>query len=234
MIPPIVLSINSKLIAQVSTFNFLGIMLDSNMLWTSHTNLVCMKLSKTIGIIKRLKRSFPNKILFSLYNSLFIPYIQYDLLLWGSKCSNVEKLQKRAIRLATGSHYIAHSEPLFKRYYKLNVKDLYHLKILKFYYNLCCNRLPQNFNVYHNITQEYNFSYNLRTRPLRLPFTRHVYAESCLKFQQVKVLNDTDKAILQMIKNQTHSYISFSNNVVLLIHKLTIIIVIMMSVKYIM
>ena len=47
-----------------------------------------------IGIIKLLKYTFPNKILFSLYNSLFIPYIQYGLLLWGSKYSNVEKLQK--------------------------------------------------------------------------------------------------------------------------------------------
>ena len=180
-VPPIALSINRKLIAQMSTFNFLGIMLDSNyMLWTSHTNLVCMKLSKTIGIIKTLKYTFPNKILFSLYNSLFIPYIQYGSLLWGSKYSNVEKLQKRAIRLVTGSHYIAHTEPLFKLYYKLNVKDLYHFNILKCYYNLCCNRLPQYFSVYYNITQEYNFLYNLRTRPLRLPFTRHVYAESCL------------------------------------------------------
>ena len=122
---------------------------------------------------------------------------------------------------------------------------------MKFYWNLCCNRLPQYFSVYHNVTQEYNFSYNLRTRPLRIPFTRHVYAESCLKFQLVKILNDTDKSILQMIENQTHSYICFNNimsldhllisiiqNVmylivmyaVLLTHKLTIII--MMSVKY--
>ena len=46
MIPPIALSINRKLIAQVPTFNFFGIMLDSNMLWISHTNLVFMKLSK--------------------------------------------------------------------------------------------------------------------------------------------------------------------------------------------
>ena len=121
-------------------------------------------------------------MLFSLYNSLFIPYIQYSLLLCKFKYSNVEKLQKRAIGLATGNHYIAHAEPLFKLYYKLNVKDLYHLEILKFYYNLCYNRLPQYVNVYHNITQEYNFSYILRTRPLRRPFTRHVYAESCLKF----------------------------------------------------
>ena len=56
MILPIALSFNRKLIAQVSTFNFLGDMLDSNMLRTSHTNLVCMKLSKTIVIIKRLFR----------------------------------------------------------------------------------------------------------------------------------------------------------------------------------
>ena len=123
MITSIALSINRKLIAQVSTFNFLGIILDSN------------------RYHKKTKYTFPNKISFSLYNSLFIPYIQYGLLLWGSKYSNVEKLQKRAIRLATGSHYIAHTEPLFKLYYKLNVKDLYHLKILKFYYNLCCNIL---------------------------------------------------------------------------------------------
>ena len=210
MIQPNALSINRKIIAQVSTFNFLSIMLDSNILWTSHTNLVCIKLSKTIGIIARLKYTyFPNKILFSLYNSLYIPHIQYRLLSWRSKYSNVEKLQKRAIRLVTGSHYIAHTEPLFKLYYKINVKDLYHLKILKFYYNLCCNRLPQYISVYHNVTQEYNYSKNLRTKPLRLPFTRHVYAESCLKFQLhvVKILNITDKSILQMIENQTQSYI---------------------------
>ena len=72
MIPPIALSINSKLIAHVSTFNFLGIMLDLNMLWTSHTNLVCMKLSKTIGIIKRLKYIFPNKIfIFSIQFTIY-------------------------------------------------------------------------------------------------------------------------------------------------------------------
>ena len=28
----------------------------------------------------------------------------------------LKKLQKRAIRLATGSHYIVHTEPLFKLY----------------------------------------------------------------------------------------------------------------------
>ena len=67
MIPPIALSINRKLIVQVSTFNFLGIMLDSNMLWTSHTNLLCMKLSKTIGIIKKKKMHLSEKKCYFFY-----------------------------------------------------------------------------------------------------------------------------------------------------------------------
>ena len=109
-----------------------------------------------------------------------------------AKYNNVEELQKRVIRLVSGSHHIAHTGPLFKLYFKLNVKDLYHLKVIKLYYNLCCNRLPQYFSAYHNISQECIFWCNLRTRPLRLPFTRHIYTESCLKFQLVKILNNTD------------------------------------------
>ena len=40
--------------------------------------------------------------------------------------AKLKKLQRRAIKLVTDSHYIAHTEPLFKIYYKLNVNDLYH------------------------------------------------------------------------------------------------------------
>ena len=37
--------------------------------------------------------------------------------------SDVEKLQMRAVRLVAESHYVVHTEPLFKRYYKLNAKN---------------------------------------------------------------------------------------------------------------
>ena len=48
------------------------IMLDSKILWTSHTNLVCMKLSKTMGIIKRLTYTFPNKkVIFSIQFTIY-------------------------------------------------------------------------------------------------------------------------------------------------------------------
>ena len=76
MIPPITLSLNRKLKATVSTFNFLGIMLDSNMLWTRHTHLVCMKLSKTIGIINRNQYKLidaPDRLIIDAPDRLIVP-----------------------------------------------------------------------------------------------------------------------------------------------------------------
>ena len=54
---------------------------------------------KNYRYYKGLNNTFSNKIFFSLFNSLFIPYIQYGLLLWGSKHSNVEKLQRELLDL---------------------------------------------------------------------------------------------------------------------------------------
>ena len=40
----------------VENFNFLGIQLDKNLNWKTHTNLIANKLSKYSGILNRLKR----------------------------------------------------------------------------------------------------------------------------------------------------------------------------------
>ena len=75
----------------------------------------------------------------------------YGLLLWGNQVEQVSKLQKKSIRLITGSEYLAHSEPLFKELELLKIEDLYKLKILKFYYNLSYGLLPSNFNCYLDV-----------------------------------------------------------------------------------
>ena len=75
--------------------------------------LLKKKISKVIGILYCLKNTFPLEVLITLYKSLVLSYIYYGLLLWGVEVKNLEIIQKRAIRLRTGSNYIAHTEPLF-------------------------------------------------------------------------------------------------------------------------
>ena len=75
--------INGIEIEQVPPFNFLGIMLDENLSWKSHIEMVGNKISKVTGILYRLKNVFPGNVLFVLYNSLIVSYMNYGLLLYG-------------------------------------------------------------------------------------------------------------------------------------------------------
>ena len=58
-------------------------MLDENLTWKSQIEMVGKKISKVTGILYRLKNIFPENVLFVLYNSLIVSYINYRLLLWG-------------------------------------------------------------------------------------------------------------------------------------------------------
>ena len=96
-----------------------------------------LKVSKAIGINDHLKSIYPQRVLFTLYNSLIISHMLYCILLWG-KSDNVDKiakLQKRAIRTISFCRPIAHTEPLFKTFNLLKFNDIYTLKLMKFFTN---------------------------------------------------------------------------------------------------
>ena len=120
-------SINGKQIENVTLFKFLGIMIDEHLTWKNHITMITNKLSKVIGILNRLKNIYPQQALLSIYNALFLTHMTYGLLLWGNQVEQVSKLQKKSIRLITGSEYLAHSEPLFKELELLKIEDIYQL-----------------------------------------------------------------------------------------------------------
>ena len=145
------IKIDNTMIEHVQTFNFLGIMLNETLSWKSHIDMVSNKISKVIGILYRLKHVFPEYVLFTLYNSLIVSYIDYGLLLWGVDCHKLQSLQKKAIRFMTNSSYIDHTAPLLIRHGLLHVHDMFKLKLLKFYYKLSYDLLPPYFITYNEI-----------------------------------------------------------------------------------
>ena len=57
------LQLNGNKIERVTQFNFLGLILQSNLSWNKHVNHMSLKVSKTIGILYRLKSVYPLKVL---------------------------------------------------------------------------------------------------------------------------------------------------------------------------
>ena len=67
---------------------------------------------------------FASKYKVTLYNSLMLPYISYDLMVWGFSCNRIIKLQKKVIRIIYLAKYNAHTEPLSKKMCILIVTDM--------------------------------------------------------------------------------------------------------------
>ena len=114
---------------------------------------------------------------------MFVPHINYGSLVWGNNFEAISKLQIRAIRTITHSHYIAHSEPLLKQLHLLKVKYRIDLKLLKFLHKLNANKLPQYFNSYKPYLEKNKTKYNLWPNPLVVPAVNHVYAENPLIYR---------------------------------------------------
>ena len=82
---------------------FLGILIDCNLKWKHHIDFISLKISKTIGILARLRHFVPTETLLMIYRSLIMPYLSYGICVWGrapkSYISKLLVLQKRALRL---------------------------------------------------------------------------------------------------------------------------------------
>ena len=126
----------------------------------------------------------------------------------------IEIIQKRAIRLITGSNNIAHTEPLFIQLLVglLKVQDILKLRLLKFYYKLCYGTLPHYFNQYFEIIERQPVR-PFRQHLIHPPFLRTVYAD-CTLYQLIKLINTlkTDKSdtILEKLATPNCSYLGYS------------------------
>ena len=193
IIPNIV--IGSEPIERVAEFNFLGWTIDENLDWNPYLQKISNKVSRTLGVMCRLKNHLPVHILRLLYNSLVLPYLQYGILTWGFKIGRIEKLQKRAVHIIICSKYNAHTEPLFKTLNLLKVSDMFTLNLLKMYYKYKNQSLP--FYVMNMFTDAIELhDYNLRNKSvLQSSVARTQSGDKCVRCYLPHLINNTDENI---------------------------------------
>ena len=198
-------------IAFVDNFNFLGIIINKHLNWTSHVDMLSAKLSKTIGILNTLKHVLPINIMRTLYTSLIICHLNYGVLLWGPKLrdnDNLHILQKKAVRIITSSSYFAHSEPLFKQLRLLKTCDIYKCVLLKFIFKLTHKQLPHYFEQFTFTFRNQQHNYATRTcQNVSIPNVNHEFAKRSIRFIAPSAYNSTRRNIIDKI--YTHSFVGF-------------------------
>ena len=68
------LFIDNNAIAKVHSSKFLEIIIDDKLKWQEHINAVANKVSKSLGVIYKMKNALPVSLLPMLYSTLILPY----------------------------------------------------------------------------------------------------------------------------------------------------------------
>ena len=130
------LKIDKKVIAEKSHIKYLGIIIDSSLIWKQHLYNISIKISRSIGILCKLKNILNQNMLINLYYSLIYSHIVYCIQAWGNagetELNHILILQKRLI---TG----------IVKLRILKIKDIYSLQISKFSFNSVNNNIITNF-----------------------------------------------------------------------------------------
>ena len=192
--------INNNIISRVYTIKFLGVILDSHLTWEKHINYIRNKISKSIGIINKVKRLINRSTFITMYYSFIYPYLSYAIELWGNSSKyNLDALfrqQKKIIRMICNAPYLAHSLPLFTDLKILNVFQLYQYQLGLFMFKIHNNCCP---TAVRSMLSEYVFDHEYKTRSksqskFKIPFYKLSICQKNIKYKIITFWNYiTDK-----------------------------------------
>ena len=101
--------LNEHLLTLAKSVTYFGIEIEENLSWNNQIEVLAKRLSRTNGILSKLRYYIPTETLTSIWFNNLMLYILKE---------NYEDffLQKRCIRLVTFSEFQEHTTPIFKNF----------------------------------------------------------------------------------------------------------------------
>ena len=197
----IVIKLNENPLERVESTKFLGVYVDKHLLWKEHIKIVESKIAKTIGLLYKVKYLLNRKAMMTIYNSLFLSYINYCNIIWGNNyktyLNKILRYQKSFLRIITSSDYRAHTLEYFKQYKLLNIFELIKYNTAQFVYCWIkrINEFSKIFSNFYNVNTDIH-SHNTRQKedihPIKFKSNVGKYS---LKYQGAIVWNKIESDI---------------------------------------
>jgi len=175
------IEINNTKLKCIDEAKYLGIVIDSKLVWNSHINNICKKISQINCIFYRIRDVLSLKILRNLYYAFIYPYLTYGIEIWSStsakNINNITKCQKRIIRTIMFETKLAHTSPYFIYVRILPIQLIIRMKIAEYMHKIFYNNNKNNANI--NIRTNYG---NIITRNTGKFFIQRSNTTKHLKF----------------------------------------------------
>ena len=137
------LNVADPSILRINCTKYLGVLIDECLSFREHIDYISLKLTRNVGILRKLNYIFPRDILRKLYCSLLHPYLLYCRTVWGrtfpSHLRHIRVLQNKALRLLCG---VGFKDQVQRRYIDCKILPL--AGLITFYRSLFIYKYFQN------------------------------------------------------------------------------------------
>ena len=168
---PFKIQIGDIVLETVKSAKLLGIHIDNCLTWSTHLDLLSSKISRKLGVLRRLRPFMSNDALLKIYNCIVFPHFNYCCTAWSDakNRSNVDrlfKLQKRAARIILGVRdVLTPTHTLLRQLKWMPLLDYFIFR-----------KLILTFKVLHQMTPEYlnvfKYVHEVHTRVTRQSLDR--------------------------------------------------------------
>ena len=101
-------SLEGSILETVSSIKYLGVTITSDLKWNKHVGNICLKASRSLGLLRRNLGKCPQNVKETAYKGLVRPILEYAGCVWDPSCVNLqqelEKVQSRAARFVTSNY----------------------------------------------------------------------------------------------------------------------------------
>ena len=106
VISTIKLHLNNELIKPIEAAKYLGITLDSQLKFDIYISKLLTKISRSIGVMSKIRHYLPKTVLLNLYFALIHSQLLYGIAVWGSTyqtlINKLQVLQNKAMKMIEG------------------------------------------------------------------------------------------------------------------------------------
>ena len=168
--------------------------IDENLTWKNQIKSVTEKVSRAVGFLKYAKHFLPEAIVKTLYTSIVEPHFQCCCSVWG--CCNstdilqLQRLQNRAARIVTNSHFDAPSKPLIQSLGWKTIEELINRQVNLTVFK-CLKRIAPKYlcDIFTKNTVNATRSLRNTNTDLRLPLKSSANGQKSFSFRGVKCWN---------------------------------------------
>lgn len=186
--------INGEIIEKVELMKYLGVMVDSRLLFKENIEYLIKKMNKKTNWLRRMRHSLDKSTKLMVYKSVIFTHIDYcSSILYLARIEDIRSLQKiqnRALRSILNADRRSHIIEMLSSLKLLSVNQKIHFNVFLLLYKAMCGMLPKYMSKNLVSVQDVQ-PYMLRSNgQFRLPSYVKANTQNSLYFKGLKLLNE--------------------------------------------